>query len=148
MPKLKYILNYILLGGALLLTTSSFAAPQASVTDVMIKREMAVWQAAQDTKPDVFASFLDSTYSAVYADGVHSREAEIDTIQKEHLRSFALSSIVAKQLDEHNQMLTYKITVKGDFGGTDFSDDYWAMSMWRSTGGKWLLVAHAEAKMQ
>ena len=96
----------------------------------------------------MFGAFLDADYSGVYADGVHSRDAEIEAVRQEHLRSFALSSVSAKQLDAHLQKLTYKITVKGDFGGVDFSGDYWAMSLWRSTGGQWLLVAHTEAKLQ
>jgi len=138
----------LLLVSALLLTVTCFAAPPAAVPDAMVQRELAVWQAAKDTKPDVFAAFLDATYSGVYGDGVHSRAVEIDAIRQEHLRSFALGSVASRQLDAHTQVLTYKITVKGDFGGADFSGDYWALSVWRSTGGQWLLIAHSEAKAQ
>ena len=141
-------LKSIVLGSALLLTVTCFAAPPAAAPDAMVQRELAVWQAAKDTNPDVFAAFLDATYSGIYGDGVHSRAAEIDAVRQEHLRSFALGSIVSRQLDEHTQMLTYKVTVKGDFGGADFSGDYWALSVWRSTGGQWLLFAHTEAKAQ
>ncbi len=135
-----------LLGIILLLTSSCATVPQGSVNDAMLKRETAVWQAAQDAKPEVFGSFLDPAYSGVYADGVHSRDVEIEAVHQEHLHSFALSSVVTRELNAHTQMLTYKIAVKGDFGGTDFSGDYWAMSLWRSSGGKWLVLAHTEAR--
>ena len=132
----------------MLLTASCVTMPHVSVSEAMLKRETAVWEAAQATKPDVFGAFLDPAYSGVYADGVHSRAAEIEAVNQEHLRSFAINDAVAKQLDPQTQMLTYKVSVKGDFAGTDFSGDYWAVSLWHLTGGMWMLVAHAEAKLQ
>ena len=140
-------LKLILICGAGTLAASCVTVPPAEGPGAMIRRETAVWQAAEDAKPEVFGSFLDAGYSGVYADGVHSRDTEIAAVRQAHLRSFALSSTVAVQVDAHTERLTYKITVKGDVSGADFSGDYGAMSVWHATGGHWLLVAHAETKL-
>ena len=139
-------LRLLLPGCALLLAVGCATAPQPSTTDTVTRREIAVWQSAKDGQPEAFAARLDPVYSGVYADGVHSRAVEQEAVRREHLRSFAMGSIAARQLDARTQTLTYKVTVNGDYNGTDFSGDYWAASLWRHSGGKWLLLLHTEAK--
>ncbi len=138
----------LLLPGTLLLLTAGCATtPPAPVGDDLIQQETAVWQAARDAQADVFGSLLDPDYSGIYADGIHSRTTEIEAVRQEHLRGFALSNIVARQLDGPIRVITYKIHEQGDFGGTDFSGDYWAMSTWHLTGGQWRIITHSEVKI-
>ena len=46
------------------------------------------------------------------------------------------------------QTLAYRVTLKGDYKGSDLSGDYWAASLWRLEGGRWWLVQHTEARAQ
>lgn len=130
--------------GMLLVARMSALAAQA--VDDVAARENAVWQAIQDKQFDTFAAALDPSFVSVYADGVHTRDAEIAAIRQVNQRSFHLTDLVIHPLDAQTILVTYKAAFTGDAAGADISGTYWASSVWRKTAGKWRVVLHTEAK--
>src|SRR5438445_3730734 len=122
----------------------SRASSQAA--DTFAAREHAVWQAIQDRKFDTFAAALDRSFVGLYADGVHTREAEIAAVRQVTQRSFHLTDLVVHRLDAQTTLLTYKAAYTADAAGADISGTYWAASLWRKTAGQWRTVFHTEVK--
>jgi len=118
----------------------------AQATDEFVARETAVWQAVKDKRLDAFTAALDTGVVAVYADGIHTRAAEVASIRQVNLRSFTLTEFATRHLDPRTTLLTYRAIVAGDAGGQDFSGTYWVSSLWRKAGGQWKTVFHTEVK--
>jgi len=118
----------------------------AQATDEFVARETAVWQTVKDKRLDAFAAALDSSVVAVYADGIHTRAAEVASVRQTNLRSFTLTAFATRHLDPAMTLLTYRAVVAGDAGGQDFSGTYWVASLWRKVGGQWKTVFHTEVK--
>jgi len=127
-------------------TEAMMSAVVAQAADDFAARENAVWQAIQDKKFDTFAAALDKSFVAVYADGVHTRDAEIAAVRQVDQRSFRLTDLVIHPLDAQTTLLTYKAAFTADAAGADISGTYWASSLWRKTAGRWRTVFHTEVK--
>jgi hypothetical protein len=111
-----------------------------------LARETSAWQAVRDKKSDAFAALLDPGFQAIDSDGVHDKAANLAMVPQTNMRSFQLSDFTARQVDPRSVVLTYKATVEGDAGGTDFSGAYWCSSVWRLVGGHWRAILHTESK--
>ena len=118
----------------------------AQATDEFVARETAVWQVVKDKRLDAFTAALDTGVVAVYADGIHTRAAEVASVRQVNLRSFTLTEFATRHLDPGTTLLTYRAIVAGDAGGQDFSGTYWVSSLWRKAGGQWKTVFHTEVK--
>ena len=118
----------------------------AQATDEFVARETAVWQAVKDKRLDAFTAALDTSVVGVYADGIHTRAAEVASVRDANLRSFTLSAFVTRHLDPITTLLTYRAVVAGDAAGQDFSGPYWVASLWRKVGGQWKTAFHTEVK--
>ena len=136
--------TWIFLLASLLPVGAAQAVAQA--TDEFIVRETAVWQAVKDKRLDAFTGALDTGVVAVYADGIHTRAAEVASVRQANLRSFTLTEFATRHLDPRTTLLTYRAIVAGDAGGQDFSGTYWVSSLWRKAGGQWKTVFHTEVK--
>jgi hypothetical protein len=138
------MLKRVLVTSAVLIVAALPAAAQA--TDDLAQREQQVWEAVQKKQLDKFAAALDTGFVGVYSDGIHNRDTEIETIRQGNLRSFRLSDFSGRRLDGRTTLVTYKVDIQADAGGTDLSGTYWASSLWRNTGGKWRTVMHTEVR--
>jgi hypothetical protein len=139
-PVLRYLTAFSAL---LLLLTSQLKAQRLQEWTAPTR---AMWETGQKRQTEAFAAMLASDYVGVYGDGIHSRAAELQTLSQINLRSFRLSDLVARPLVGETELVTYKVTVTGDFAGTDFSGAQWVASIWRKRGGKWQLVLYSEAR--
>ena len=133
-----------------LATLLSLGAAQtfAQATDEFVARETSVWQAVKDKRLDAFTVALDTSVVAVYADGIHTRAAEVASVRQANLRSFTLTEFATRHLDPRTTLLTYRAVVAGDAGGQDFSGTYWVASLWRRVGNQWKTAFHTEVKAQ
>src|SRR5947207_15371243 len=66
----------------------SIAAPDQ---DAMMTKEKAAWQAFKDKKTDEVMKLLSSNFMPVYADGIYSKQQEIESVKSWALQSLALS---------------------------------------------------------
>src|SRR2546427_11557051 len=99
----RAVLLISLVGGSTLgvsrFTTAHKGRASSQAAEDFAARENAVWQAIQDKKFDTFAAALDKSLVAVYADGVHTRDAEIAAVRQVTQRSFHLTDLVVHRLD-------------------------------------------------
>jgi hypothetical protein len=118
----------------------------AQAGDEFVARETAVWQAVKDKQLEAFTAALDTSFVGVYADGIHTRAAEVASVRPTNLRSFTLTEFATRHLDPRTTLLTYRAVVAGDAAGKDFSGTYWISSLWRKVGGQWKTAFHTEVK--
>src|SRR3989449_4888183 len=90
-----------------LATLLSLGAAQtfAQATDEFVARETSVWQAVKDKRLDAFTAALDTSVVAVYADGIHTRAAEVASVRQANLRSFTLTEFATRHLDRKSTRL-------------------------------------------
>jgi len=118
----------------------------AQAPDEFVVRETAVWQAVKDKRLDAFTAVVDTSFVGVYADGIHTRAADVASIGPANLRRFTLTEFAIRHLDHRTTLLTYKAVVTGDAAGQDFSGTYWISGLWRQVGSQWKKVLHTEVK--
>ena len=123
----------------------SIAAPDQ---DAMMTKEKAAWQAFKDKKTDEFMKLLSSNFMAVYADGIQTKQQEIDSIKKWDMKSFALSDYKLVMTDANTALVTYTVKVEGTADGQDASGDYNAASIWQMKNGEWHPIFHTNIKQQ
>jgi len=112
------------------------------------QREIALWQTAKDNRMDEFAALLDPGFVAVYGAAINDKAAEVAAISDQKLQSFALSNFKSHAIEPNVLLVTYTAEATGRFRDTDISGRYNAASLWRRTGGNWLLAYHSEVKAQ
>ena len=114
------------------------------------QKETSIWQAFKDKKADAFKGMLAPDFVAVYEDGVHDRNHEMDSLKATKLDSFAISDFKHKLIDPEDVLMTYTVVVKGSQGKTDVSGKYYATSVWHRSGtgsaARWRGVYHSEIK--
>jgi len=123
----------------------SIAAPDQ---DAMMTKEKAAWQAFKDKKTDEFMKLLSSNFMAVYADGIQTKQQEIDSIKKWDMKSFALSDYKLVMTDANTALVTYTVKVEGTADGQDASGNYNAASIWQMKNGEWHPIFHTNIKQQ
>jgi hypothetical protein len=130
---------------AVLLATMaiSLAAPDR---DTLMKKEKAAWQAFKDKKPDDFKKVVSENMAAVYAEGISDMAKELADMQKWEMKSFKISDFKVSSDEPDTAMSTYKVVVKGTYGGKDASATYYAGSVWKKHSGEWKAIFHTDVK--
>ena len=123
----------------------SIAAPDK---DAMMTKEKAAWQSFKDKKTDEFTKLLSPDFMAVYADGIQTKQQEIDSIKKWDMKSFALSDYKLVMTDANTALVTYTVKVEGTADGQDASGNYNAASIWQMKNGEWHPIFHTNIKQQ
>ena len=130
---------------ALLATVAiSFAA--TGDKDAIISKEKAAWQAFKDKKADEFKKLLSTDLVAVYADGMHNLQQEVDSMSKTDVKSFDLSDFNVVFPNQKTAIITYKAKVEATSDGKDVSGTYNVGSVWHMAKGQWLGIFHTDMK--
>jgi hypothetical protein len=123
----------------------SFAA--AGDKDAIISKEKAAWQAYKDKKADEFKKLLSPDLVAVYADGMHNLQMELDGMSKTDMKSFDLSGFNVVFPNPKTAIITYKAKVEATSEGKDVSGTYNVGSVWQMANGQWLGIFHTDMKV-
>jgi hypothetical protein len=123
----------------------SIAAPDK---DAMMTKEKAAWQAFKDKKTDEFTKLLSPDFIAVYADGIQTKQQEIDSMKKWDMKSFALSDFKLVMTDADTALVTYTVKVEATVDGKEASGDYNAGSIWQMKKGEWHPIFHTNTKQE
>ena len=123
----------------------SIAAPDK---DAMMTKEKAAWQAFKDKKTDEFTKLLSPDFMAVYADGIQTKQQEIDSMKKWDMKSFALSDFKLVMTDADTALITYTVKVEATVDGKEASGDYNAGSIWQMKKGEWHPIFHTNTKQE
>src|SRR5262245_49403565 len=138
---MKKLITYII--AALLATIAiSFAAPDDK--EAIISREKAAWQAFKDKKTDDFKKLLSADLVAVYADGMHNLQQEVDSMSKTDLKSFDLSDFNVVFPNKKTAIITYKAKIEATSDGKDVSGTYNVASVWHTANGQWVGIFHTD----
>jgi len=131
---------------ALLATIAiSFAAP--SDKEAIISKEKAAWQAFKDKKADDFKKLLSADLVAVYADGMHNLQQEVDSMPKTDMKSFDLSDFNVVFPNKKTAIITYKAKIEATSDGKDVSGTYNVGSVWHTANGQWVAIFHTDSKV-
>jgi hypothetical protein len=140
---MKKIITYITT--AFLATVAiSFAAPDDK--EAIISKEKAAWQAFKDKKADEFKKLLSPDLVAVYADGMHNLQQEVDGMSKTDMKSFDLSGFNVVFPDKKTAIITYEAKIEATSEGKDVSGTYNVASVWHMAKGQWLGIFHTDMK--
>ena len=123
----------------------SIAAPDKGA---MMTKEKAAWQSFKDKKTDEFTKLLSPDFMAVYADGIQTKQQEIDSMKKWDMKSFAISDYNAFSDEKDVIVTTYVVKIEGTFDGKDASGTYNAGSVWKMEKGAWMAIFHTNVKQQ
>ena len=121
---------------------------QSPPDNLIIAREKEVWEVVKNRQLDKYRTYYASNFSAVYSDGVKSHDQEAEGVLKVELKSYALSETKVVFPNRDTPVLTYKVTVQGNYQGQDISGSYYCSSVWVKDGGKWLAALHTEVKAE
>jgi hypothetical protein len=139
----KYITCTILAFFAAIAVSS--AAPDK---EAMMAKEKAAWQAFKDKKTDEFTKLLSPDFMAVYADGIQTKQQEIDSMKNWDMKSFALSDFNLVMTDANTALVTYQVKVEATVEGKDASGTYNAGSIWQMKNGEWHPIFHTNIKQE
>ncbi len=123
----------------------SIAAPDK---DAMMTKEKVAWQSFKDKKTDEFTKLLSPDFMAVYADGIQTKQQEIDSMKKWDMKSFALSDFNLVTTDANTALVTYQVKVEATVEGKDASGNYNAGSIWQMKSGEWHPIFHTNIKQE
>src|SRR6266403_5321599 len=87
----------------------SIAAPDKAAMEA---KEKAAWQSFKDKKTDEFTKLLSPDFMAVYADGIETKQQEIDSMKKWDMKSFALNDFNLVMTDANIALVTYQVQVE------------------------------------
>jgi hypothetical protein len=121
-----------------------FPTKEAAITDSL----KSAWEAYKNKRADAFKKYLATDYCGFYADGVKNVDKEVADMEKSGLRDFSLTDIRVAFPSANVAVTTYKAKLQSSSGGQDTSGTYNVASVWITTGGKWLVIFHTEAKSQ
>ena len=121
----------------------SIAAPDKAAMET---KEKAAWQSFKDKKTDEFQKLLSPDFMAVYADGIQTKQQEIDLMKKWDLKSFAFSDFKLVMTDADTALVTYQVKVEATVEGKDASGTYNAASIWQMKNGEWHPIFHTNVK--
>jgi hypothetical protein len=124
----------------------SFAAPGDK--DAIISKEKAAWQAYKDKKADEFKKLFSPDLVAVYPEGMHNLQQELDAMSKTDMKSFDLSGFNVVFPNQTTAIITYKAKVEATSEGKDISSTYNVGSVWHMAKGQWLAVFYTGMKEQ
>ena len=85
---------------------------------------------------------------AVYADGIQTKQQEIDSMKKWEMKSFALSDFNLVTTDANTALVTYQVKVEATVEGKDASGTYNAGSIWQMKSGEWHPIFHTNIKQE
>jgi hypothetical protein len=128
-------------------TMGKAMSPNAAEKAV-IDREKALWEIVKNKQVDAFRKYYADNYSGVSSDGVRDISQEVEGVRIVELKEYTLADMRIVFPNKATAVLTYKVTVKGSYQGTDISGVYWCSSVWVNQRGAWLAVLHTEAKAQ
>ena len=124
----------------------SFAAHEND-KDAIITREKAAWQAFKDKKADEFKKLLSTDLVAVYSDGIHNLQQEVDGMSKTDMKSFDLSDFNVVFPNKKTAIITYKAKIEATTDGKDVSGTYNVGSVWHTANGQWVGIFHTDSKV-
>src|SRR6266487_2562785 len=140
--------KYITCAMTALFATIAISIAAAPDKDTMMTKEKAAWQSFKDKKTDEFTKLLSPNFMAVYADGIETKQQEIDSMKTWDLKSFALSDFNLVMTDASTALLTYTVKIEGTVDGKDASGTYNAASIWQMKNGEWQAVFHTNIKQE
>jgi hypothetical protein len=129
-----------------LLATAAISFAATGDKEAIISKEKAAWQAFKDKKADEFKKLLSTDLVAVYADGMHNLQQEVDGMSKTDVKSFDLSDFNVVFPDQKTAIITYKAKFEATSEGKDVSGTYNAASVWHKAKGQWLGIFHTDMK--
>ena len=119
-----------------------FVTKEAAITD----SEKSAWEAYKNKQADAFKKYLATDYCGFYAEGIKNVDKEVADMEKTELRDYSLTDMKIAFPSGNVAVTTYKATLQSSSGGQDTSGTYNVASVWITTGGKWVLIFHTEAK--
>ncbi len=140
--------KYITCAMTALFATIAISIAAAPDKDTMMTKEKAAWQSFKDKKTDEFTKLLSPNFMAVYADGIETKQQEIDSMKTWDLKSFAFSDFKLAMTDADTALLTYTVKIEGTVDGKDASGTYNAASIWQMKNGEWQAVFHTNIKQE
>ena len=121
-----------------------FATKDTAITD----SEKSAWEAYKNKQADAFKKYLATDYCGVYGEGIKNVDKEVADMEKTELRDYSLADMKVVFPSANVAVTTYKATIQSSSGGQDTSGTYNVASVWITTGGKWLVIFHTDAKSQ
>ena len=121
-----------------------FPTKEAAITD----SEKAAWEAYKNKQANAFKKYLATDYCGFYAEGLKSMDKEVADMEKTELRDYSLTDMKIAFPSANVAVTTYKATLESSSGGKDTSGTYNVASIWITTGGKWVVIFHTDAKSQ
>jgi hypothetical protein len=114
----------------------------------LIARELELWEIVKNKQLDVFRTYYADNFRAVSSGGITDINQEVEGVRNVELKTYSLADTKVVFPNKDTAVLTYKVTVQGNYQGQDISGVYYASSVWVNQGGKWLAILHTEAKAQ
>jgi hypothetical protein len=121
-----------------------FVTKEAAITD----SEKSAWEAYKNKQANAFKRYLATDYCGFYAEGIKNVDKEVADMEKTELRDYSLTDMKIAFPSANVAVTTYKATLQSSSGGQDTSGTYNVASVWITTGGKWVVIFHTEAKSQ
>jgi hypothetical protein len=123
----------------------AMAAPEPAA---MMEKENAAWQAFKDKKTDDFKKYVSANLMAVYADGFHDTQKEVNSMSRWDIKSFALSDYKINSPGPDVVIATYSVKLDGTFDNKDASGMYNSSTVWYKKGKEWTAIFHTNVKTE
>jgi len=144
MKKNLYFIALALL--CVFVVSSSQTNAQTSKTEkALFETETKIWQTLKDKKFDSIPQYFAKDYLGIYGYGIVSLDVEAQDIKSVDLKAFALSDVKFIHASKDVVIIAYNAKIEGTFKGQEITGNYVISSTWTNRG-KWLTVAHTEAK--
>jgi len=110
-----------------------------------IAKEKSVWATLVKKDLDAFGSMLASDYIEVGDENTFDKASVIVYLKDLEISDPSFSDWKVMPIDKDAMLLTYNVTVKGNFKGKEFPPGpYRASSAWVNRDGKWLAIYYQE----
>jgi ketosteroid isomerase-like protein len=130
-------------------TTAAFLATLAISNaapdkNVIIIKEEAVWRAFKNNDASEFKKLIAADVVAVYPDGAHGMQHELDMMPKTKIDSVSFSNYNVTFPGPALAIVTYTAKVSARQDGKDVSGTYQTASVWRMSDDGWQGIFHSE----
>jgi hypothetical protein len=137
----------ILAATMLVSTVSAHAQSDSTAIAIVAQREADMWSYVKAKTLAPFRALIDTTaYTGLYYDGRRGSALDVANYHWTDLESYALSEMIAREIDSTTVLVTYKAVLKGRSVGVRVQGPYWMATLWHKRGDNWLVVFHSEVK--
>ncbi len=110
-----------------------------------VERERRLWAAYQSRNREQLEALIDPDALDVGPGGILSRDQVAEAIERMRIESFTIEDLTVRALGLDVEVVSYRSTVNGTYGGRPFAAPVVnSTSVWSRRCGEWRLVHRAE----